>query len=118
MERTGPSERCFRHVLKVKPGHYRSFNMLGIVQYTRGELRKALKSFRRAAKIDPLYPQPWNNLGIVYRDMGREDLARDARRRYFATSGAIPFSAASVGDPAESTVIAFEPAIGRMSDAI
>ena len=112
--RLGPAERCFRHVLKVRRNtHYRSFNMLGIVQYSRGDLPQALESFLRAARVNPYYPQTWNNIGLVYRDMGREDLAREACHRHSETANAIPFSPGRGADIAESTVIEFEAMIGQ-----
>lgn len=111
--RLGPAERCFRHVLKARENtHYRSFNMLGIINYSRGEVLPALEWFLRAAKANPYYPQTWTNLSLAFNDLGRDDLARKARRKYFEVNDSIRLYAEGKGEAAESTLIAFEAMIG------
>lgn len=64
------AERHFLEVIKVRP-YADIYNKLGQIYHGRGELGKAVSSFRKALDLNPSYTEVSLNLAVTLNDMGK-----------------------------------------------
>jgi tetratricopeptide (TPR) repeat protein len=55
---------------------------LGNLCLQQGRYADAIAAYQKAVKVDPGFAEAWNNLAIAYQDMGQDDKALAAFRRY------------------------------------
>ncbi len=73
-----------RKALRINPGLYEAYNLMGIAFRRNGEIDKAIKSYRAALDIQPSYQRIYYNLGIAYMKKGDEEQAVSAYREAIA----------------------------------
>lgn len=62
---------AFKTVIKLRPDYKDSYNNLGNVLRSQGNLEEAVKNYKKAISLEPKYEQALNNLGTTYRDQNR-----------------------------------------------
>jgi protein O-GlcNAc transferase len=85
--RIAEAEQLYTAVLNVRPEHFESLQMLGVIKLTRGDLPAALRLVGAALKQRPTSPQVLLNHGNVL-DATRRSGARAASPRRTTTAAA------------------------------
>jgi tetratricopeptide (TPR) repeat protein len=55
---------------------------LGNLCLQQGRFPEAIAAYEAALKEDPTFAEAWNNLAIAYQDLGQDDKAMEAFRKY------------------------------------
>ncbi len=70
-----------RQALTLDPGHFPSYNLLGVVYHKKQNYQAAAEALNRALEINPNSGETHHNLGVVYQDMGLPDQAEKEYRK-------------------------------------
>jgi Tfp pilus assembly protein PilF len=111
------SERYFREVLRLLPGHPSALNNLGTAIWRQGRLQDAEECYRRASVHDPNDYAILNNLGNVLWEQGRLADAMRWFRRAVAVRPDSPVVLMNLG-VALSDLGAFDEALGFIRESL
>src|ERR1051325_3626715 len=73
-------ESLARQILDQDPSFARAWNLLGILQHSRGDTSAAIPCVERAIELEPQWPDFHSNLGNMYWSLGRFAEAERALR--------------------------------------
>lgn len=71
------AEPLLNQMLLIDNKNPEVFQMLATIYYNRGQLKKAIKTFKRALEIDPTYTDASVGLSIILNDLGRYEEGRE-----------------------------------------
>lgn len=89
-KRLTESEKIFEEVTQEQPNNSQAFAFLGILQSSKGKLRKAARSYQRVLDLRPTNYAIKILLGKVYEQLGLDSLAANEYRSIIFAGGRIP----------------------------
>jgi protein O-GlcNAc transferase len=93
--KTGDPERAYRAAAKavgLNPNSARDFYLGGKALDQLGKVDLSLNWLQRSAALDPSYPEPEYLLAQIYRRLGLQDKAEQARKRFLEAKAKSPSS--------------------------
>jgi len=76
--------------LRVDPENVQMLNLLASQAWVAGDFEGAQRLYARSLDLDPGYAATYNNMGVMYRDMGKNALARENITKAMAMPSYIP----------------------------
>lgn len=86
MGRLPEAKAQLERALALNDGLPVTWNTLGVVRYQLRDAAGAIAAWQRAVELDPRQYDALFNLGLVAAESGRQDVAREALRRFLATA--------------------------------
>ncbi|HET9483902.1 MAG TPA: putative 2OG-Fe(II) oxygenase [Xanthomonadales bacterium] len=82
-----------RSALQLAPQSADAYNLMGLIEFQRGEHELARDIFRRTVELNPRYANAWHNLSGVLAELGDEAAAVDAAATALELSRHAPYEA-------------------------
>lgn len=73
--------------LALGPGHYQSYNLLGLAYFKKKNYADAASAFEKCLELKPDVSEVHSNLGIVYEEWGQTDKAEEEYKKAYAIDG-------------------------------
>lgn len=67
--------KLYQHILKLHPGHSKSYYLLGVIDHQEGRDTDALEKIKRAIELTPDKPEFYSGCGEIYTALGDYDSA-------------------------------------------
>jgi predicted O-linked N-acetylglucosamine transferase (SPINDLY family) len=112
---------CLR-ILQVRPAHFDSLHLLGLIAHQVGRNGVAVDLISQAIGIDPRFPQAYVNLANILRVMGRIDEAIAAAQQAISLDSRLPEAHLNLGNAfmdgrrADEAINAYRMAIALKPD--
>ncbi len=91
------AEAIYRDLLRDAPRHAGAWHLLGMVLFSRRDLRGALDHVQKALALCDIRAAYWNNLGAILKDLGEFTEARHAFEKAISLQDAYPDAWSNLG---------------------
>ena len=69
------AKEAYQQVVKIQPGNFECWHILGIFEYQNNNFEEALKIFKKVVSIQPRFAPVHSNMGLVLQELKRYDEA-------------------------------------------
>lgn len=73
--------------LALDPGHYQSYNLLGLAYFKKKNYVDAASAFEKCLELKPDVSEVHVNLGVIYEELGEKDKAEEEYKKASAIDG-------------------------------